>query len=282
MTAPVFTAPEHAEDVTRMRCAFADAARAFQVMPSGPEVWGWRGRTLGRRVGMSWLRVVSALSEKAGGRLWEGTVLADTAVPRSVPRPQLRDLTDWTRGPYAYRAELTEFITTPAVVAGSPVLDRDPKLPDAWWRDLRAASHALATVPTEREAVRQSWIDRNFRSFLGIDPPRISDHTTGHADLHWANLAAPALIIFDWEGWGRMPTGYDQGLLHAYSLPVPAVAARVRPEFADVLDTPAGRVGELVALGQLLQACSRGVHPHLAPLIARRAEHLTGAPVPAP
>ncbi|MFF4173795.1 hypothetical protein [Streptomyces sp. NPDC001744] len=30
-------------------------------------------------------------------------------------------------------------------------------------------------MPTEREAVRQSWIDRNFRSFLGVDPPRIHE-----------------------------------------------------------------------------------------------------------
>lgn len=280
MTAPVFTAPDAAEDVARMRCAFEAAARAFQVTPSGPETWGWQGRTLGRRVGTSWLRVVSTPSEKAGGRLWEGTALADVAVPRSVPRPRLCDLRDWTRGSYAYRAELTELVTTPAVVAGSPVLDRDPGLSASWWRDLRAATRALAAVPTGREAVRQSWIDRNFRAFLGIDPPRISDHTTGHADLHWANLTAPTLIIFDWEGWGRMPIGYDPGLLHAYSLTVPAVAARVRREFADVLDTPAGRTGELVALGQLLQACSRGVHPHLAPLVARWAEHLIGAPVP--
>ncbi|MFF7443274.1 hypothetical protein [Streptomyces sp. NPDC008122] len=282
MSAKVFTAPEAAEDAARMRRALTTAARGLQVTPVGPEVWGWQGRTLGRRAGTSWLRVVSAPSEKAGGRLWEGTALADTAVPRSVPRPRLRNFLDWTDGPCSYRAELTELITTQAVVAGSPVLDRDPGLPDSWWRDLRAATHALAAVPTGREAVRQAWIDRNFRTFLGIDPPQISGHTTGHADLHWANLAAPTLIIFDWEGWGRMPVGYDPGLLHAYSLTVPAVAARVRREFADVLDTPAGRDGELVALGQLLQACARGVHPHLAPLVARRAEHLTGVPVPTP
>ncbi|GGV08109.1 hypothetical protein GCM10010275_55380 [Streptomyces litmocidini] len=282
MTAPVFTAPEAAEDVTRMRGAFAVAAHAFHITPSGPEVWGWQGRTFGRRAGTSWLRVVSTPSEKAGGRLWEGTALADAAVPRTIPRPRLRNLMDWTHGSYAYRAELTEFITTPTVVTGSPVLDHDPNLPDTWWRDLHGASRALAAVPTDREAVRQSWIDRNFRAFLGIDPPWIHEHTTGHADLHWANLTAPTLIILDWEGWGRMPVGYDPGLLHAYSLPVPAVAARVRHEFADVLDTPAGRTGELVALGQLLQACSRGVHPHLAPLIARQAEHLIGAPIPSP
>ncbi|MGW1815406.1 hypothetical protein ACWCQM_17835 [Streptomyces sp. NPDC002125] len=141
MTAPVFTAPEAAEDVTRMRGAFAVAVavRALHLTPSGTEVWGWQGRTLGRRAGTSWLR------------------------------------------------------------AG-----------------------AIA------------------------------------------------------------PVGYDPGLLHAYSLPVSTVAAGVRHEFADVLETPAGRACELVTLGQLLQACSRGVHPHLAPLVICRAEHLIGAPIPTP
>ncbi|MFD4790785.1 hypothetical protein ACFWN1_27810 [Streptomyces sp. NPDC058459] len=177
MTAPVFTAPESAEDATRMRGALAVAARAFHLTPSGPEVWEWQGRTLGRRVGTSRLRVVSALSEKAGGRLGGGTALADASVPWMVPRPGLRDLMDWTHGSYAYRAELTKFITTPTVVAGSPVLDRDPNLPDIWWRDLRGAARALAAVPTGREAVGQSWIDRNFRSFLGVDPPRIYEHS---------------------------------------------------------------------------------------------------------
>ncbi|MFD7137860.1 hypothetical protein [Streptomyces sp. NPDC059894] len=79
---------------------------------------------------------------------------------------------------------------------------------------------------------------------------------------------------------GRLPVGYDLGLLHAYSLAAPATAARIRCEFAHVLDTDAGRTGELVALAQLLQACSRGVHPTLAPLIARRAQELTHSPVP--
>jgi hypothetical protein len=76
--------------------------------------------------------------------------------------------------------------------------------------------------------------------------------------------------------------GYDIGLLHAYTLAVSATAARIRREFAHILDTDSGRTGELVALAQLLQACARGVHPTLAPIIARHAEHLTGTPVPSP
>jgi hypothetical protein len=199
-----------------------------------------------------------------------------------VPRPRLRGVLDWASPDVAYRAELTEYVSIEPVTSGTPVLDQDIALPDSWWAELKSALGTLATVPTDRESVRQNWVDRNFRRFLGLDPVRIRETTTGHADLHWANLTRAPLVLLDWENWGRLPVGYDLGLLHAYSLAAPATAARIRREFGHVLDTDAGRTGELIALGQLLQACSRGVHPHLAPLVARRAEHLTNIPVPTP
>ncbi|MEW2635698.1 hypothetical protein AB0903_29695 [Streptomyces sp. NPDC048389] len=65
----VFTAPAEHDERERMRRAHAAAARQFQVSASGPEVWGWQGRTLGRRAGHCWLRVVAAAVDKAGGRL---------------------------------------------------------------------------------------------------------------------------------------------------------------------------------------------------------------------
>ncbi|MGW4548520.1 hypothetical protein ACWEN4_19420 [Streptomyces violaceorubidus] len=280
MQQAVFVAPAERDEIERMRRAHAAAARQFHVAVSGPEVWGWQGRTLGRRAGDCWLRIVSAEVDKAGGRLWEGTAAADTHVPRSVPRPRLRGVLDWTSPDAAYRAELTEYVSVPSVTRGTPALDQDVDLPDSWWAELKSALGTLATVPTSRESVRQNWVDRNFRRFLGIDPVRIRETTTGHADLHWANLTKAPLVLLDWENWGRLPVGYDLGLLHAYSLAAPATAARIRREFAHVLDTDAGRTGELVALAQLLQACSRGVHPTLAPLIARRAQELTHSPVP--
>ncbi|MEU2232566.1 hypothetical protein [Streptomyces vietnamensis] len=282
MSTKVFTAPGATKDAARMRRALTTAARGLQVTPTGPEVWGWQGRTLGRRAGHCWLRVVSTAKDKAGGRLWEGTATADTHVPWSVPRPRLRGVLDWTAVGVAYRAELTEYVPVPPVTRGTPALDQDIALPDSWWSELKSALGVLATVPTDRESVRQNWIDRNFRRFLGIDPVRIRETATGHADLHWANLTRAPLVLLDWENWGRLPVGYDLGLLHAYSLAAPATAARVRREFAHVLDTDAGRTGELVALAQLLQACSRGVHPTLAPLIAHRAQELTHTPVPTP
>ncbi|MGW1642940.1 hypothetical protein [Streptomyces lavendulae] len=78
--------------------------------------------------------------------------------------------------------------------------------------------------------------------------------------------------------------GFDAGLLHAYSLRVPAVAARVREEFADVLGTPMGRIGELAALCELLQSVARGEYADIAEAVMGRAEVLTGRrpPVPPP
>ncbi|MFD3997477.1 hypothetical protein [Streptomyces sp. NPDC058583] len=277
----VFGAPENAVDRERMRRAHVAAAQLLAVRPEGAEVWGWQGRSLGRRAGDRWLRVVSASKEKRGGRLWEGTALAATHLPPAVPRPRLHDVLDWTAGEHGYRGELTEYISLPTAAIGTPALDRDIVLPDAWWAELRTALETLASVPTDRESVRQRWIDNNFRRYLGVDPVQIREYTTGHADLHWANLTQPMLVILDWESWGRLPVGYDLGLLHAYSLTSPTTAARIRREFTHIFETPAGRTGELVALGQLLQACGRGVHPHLAPLVAQRAELLTGNPVPA-
>ncbi|MFI2074010.1 hypothetical protein [Streptomyces triculaminicus] len=108
------------------------------------------------------------------------------------------------------------------------------------------------------------------------------ERVTGHGDLHWGNLTAAPLCLLDWERWGLVPFGYDAGLLHASSLLVPDVAARIRKEFAAVLDTPAGRIGELAALAEMLQAVARGWYPDLAPRLVARAEALTGVHPPVP
>ncbi|WP_235023949.1 hypothetical protein [Streptomyces sp. WAC05374] len=265
-----------------MRRAHAAAARALKVTATGPDVWGWQGRTLGRKAGRWWLRLVCAPQDKRNLRLWEGTATAHQALPTAVPRPRLHDVLEWAAHGHAYRAELSEYVPLPALQTGGPVLTADLDLPSSWWADLRLALEATSTVVTARQAVRQQWVDKNLTQFLGISALQVSAWTTGHADLHWANLAGPPLVLLDWEGWGRVPVGFDVGLLHAYSLTRPATAARIRREFAHVLDTPAGRTGELVALAQLLQVAGRGGHPDLAPHLVRHAECLTGTPVPVP
>lgn len=70
-------------------------------------------------------------------------------------------------------------------------------------------------------------------------------------------------------------------MLYVNSLRVPTVAGRIRVEFAHVLDTPAGRIGEQIALAEMLQAVGRGWYVELAPLLRQRAEQLTGVRSPA-
>lgn len=55
---PVFGAPAEHNETGRMRRAHEAAALHFQTAASGPEVWGWQGRTRGRRADDCWLRVV--------------------------------------------------------------------------------------------------------------------------------------------------------------------------------------------------------------------------------
>ncbi|MFH8407183.1 phosphotransferase [Streptomyces sp. NPDC018019] len=82
-------------------------------------------------------------------------------------------------------------------------------------------------------------MDRPGRTrFTGAPAPQITEWATAHGDLHFANLTADGPVILDWEGWGIAPYGYDAALLYVYSLLVPATAARIKQEFADVLDSP--------------------------------------------
>ncbi|MGW2081248.1 hypothetical protein ACWCOW_30670 [Streptomyces sp. NPDC001939] len=277
----VFAAPRDRADQVRMRRAHTAAARRLRVTATGPEVWGWQGRTLGRRADRWWLRLLCEPADRLGGRMWEGSAAAEAALPRSVPRPRLHDLFDWSAEGHTYRAELSEYVPMPALQRGGPALTRELDLPASWWTDLRAALATTATVPTSRVAVSQQWVDKNFTRLLGIPPAQITNWTTGHGDLHWANLTEAPLTLLDWEGWGRLPVGYDIGLLHAYSLPGPVTAARIRAEFTHVLDTPDGRTGELIALAQLLQVFHRASHPFTS-YLSQRAEQLTGTPVPTP
>ncbi|MGW1196291.1 hypothetical protein ACWD4B_10625 [Streptomyces sp. NPDC002536] len=226
---------------------------------AGGEVWGYAGRTLSGPVaapeGTAWLRLVSEPKGKGNGKLWEGPEEAERSVPPAVPRPRLLGLGNWSADGWSYRAEHYEIAKTPPVVK-SPVLHRCVDLPDAWWQDLRQALHHLALVRTDRQAVREEYIRRRVPEFTGITPGEIT-WTTAHGDLHWANLTGPVLTLLDWEGWGTAPLGYDAASLYLHSLPVPDAAERIRKEFAHVLGTPAGRIGELTACTEILQAAAR-------------------------
>ncbi|WP_326846580.1 hypothetical protein [Streptomyces kaniharaensis] len=209
----------------------------------------------------------------------EGIVGASTLIPDDVPRPRLHDVIDWREDEHVYQAEMTDYVSHPVISPDRADLAHDPGLPDEWWSSLCRVLSRLGQAEGVRTTIRPEWIERAFPQFLGIPAPEKVERVTGHADLHWGNLTAP-LTLLDWERWGLVPVGYDPGLLHANSLLVPQVAARLRSEFAPVLDTPAGRIGELVALAEMLQAVARGWYPELAPLLADRAADLTGVRPP--
>ncbi|MFJ7275484.1 hypothetical protein [Kitasatospora sp. NPDC098663] len=262
----------------RMEAAHATAAAHLEVTCTGSPVWGFAGSTIGRRAGTHWLRVASTspTSTRKQGR---GIAGADALVPKDVSRPRLHGIFDWTQDGHGYQADLLDHITNP-VVSSRPDLTTDPGLDDFWWHSLRSATESLATAKGVRTTVRDTWIERAFPQFLGVRAPEAVERATGHGDLHWANLTGPTLTIIDWERWGLVPVGFDPGMLHANSLLVPAVAARIRHEFAAVLDSPAGRVGELTAIAEMLQAVARGWYPELAVPLADRARELTGVPPP--
>ncbi|MCX4540382.1 hypothetical protein [Streptomyces sp. NBC_01565] len=267
---------------TLMEAAHERAAEALGLTCSGPPAWGFQGVTLGRQAGDRWLRVCRTARRNAGRKQGEGIVGASLLVPGAVPRPRLYEVHDWTDGDWAFESEVLDYVTHPVVSPERADLDHDSGLPDKWWADLRRALALLAEAEGVKVTVRDGWIERAFPQFLGIPAPARVERVTGHGDLHWGNLTTMPLTLLDWERWGLVPYGYDAGLLHANSLLVPDVADRIRLEFASVLDTPAGRVGELAALAEMLQAVARGWYPDLTPRLLARAESLTGVRPPVP
>ncbi|WP_328966243.1 hypothetical protein [Streptomyces virginiae] len=267
----------------RMQAAHAEALHRLGLHTSGPYAWGWNARTISSLASTDhWLRIEATPDDRAAARELDEGISGAENLPDAVPRPRLHATTTWTKDAWTYTADLLTHIPHPVISPHTPELRADPGLDDRWWTELRGALDALATVPTGRETVRTLWMRRTFPLFLGVDAPDRIERETGHGDLHWANLTGTPLTVMDWERWGSVPAGFDAGLLHAYSQRVPAVAARVRAEFAHVLDTPTGRIGELAALCEMLQSVARGEYTEIAPALMHRAEALTGRRLPVP
>lgn len=203
----MYSPPADDIDTQRMTAAHAHAAEALGVTVHGPQLWGWHGRTLGHRSehpvhGTCWLRLLSAPTEQAGGKLWDGTELAAKAFP-DVRMPALHGLHDWTAAGRAYRAELTRFIDEP-VLSPDPVLRTELELTADWFTTIRSTLTKIATASTDRTAVRQQWIDRAVPQYTGRPAPRIEHWECAHGDFHAANLTNGGTLL-DWEGWGLAP-----------------------------------------------------------------------------
>ncbi|MFD5888690.1 hypothetical protein ACFWHQ_22245 [Streptomyces sp. NPDC060334] len=266
-----------------MEHALAHACDHFGTTATGPVSWGWLGRTIGTRTTDDrWLRVHCGETAKAASAMTEGIEIAEERISPQVSRPHLHGLHRWNSAPYTFDGQLIDYIAQPVISPETPDLTDDPRLPDAWWTDLRSSLDALAAAEPPRITIRQGWADRVFPEFLGIPAPAITERVTGHADLQWANVTEHPFVLLDWERWGAIPVGYDPAMLYVNSLRVPTVAERVRKQFEDILETEAGRLAEQIALAEMLQAVGRGWYTELAPHLRQRATEITGVEPPAP
>lgn len=258
------------------------AARALDAtVDPGTELRGGvGGRTLSGPVSFkdvpAWLRLANA--PRPGGKRWEGPGLADVLLDETIPRPALLGEHSWTeKSPeQAFQAQLWERLEG-QVLSEFPYLTGPVPVSGRWWRELRNGLDRLrrAPAPLGRQVMTQEFINRTPRfipELAGRDLT-VPKWETTHGDLHWANLTSDPLEIIDWEGWGLAPAGYDAAVLHAYALPQPETAKKVRNAFTDVLDTPSGRLAELVIAAEIIQAAERDtVHKRLEPDVR---QHLT-------
>ncbi|GAA2255102.1 hypothetical protein GCM10010430_43620 [Kitasatospora cystarginea] len=262
------------DDDTRhdLTAAHKKAAGFLGLVCTGPQVFGTSGTTVGRRAENVWLRVSRSSRLRAPRPTGQGALGAEQLVPASVPRPRLHDTVDWTEAGWFYQADVFDLVGS--AVSSTPDLRDDPGLDDGWWTGLRNALAGIAEAPSTKITLRQTWVEEVFPKYLGIPAPAEIERITGHGDLQWANLTSEPLKILDWERWGLVPVGYDPAVLWVSSLHVPAVADHILVQFSDVLDTPAGRIGKLVALAEMLQAVDRGFYEDMAPLLAQAARNL--------
>ncbi|QKW20577.1 hypothetical protein HUT16_17210 [Kitasatospora sp. NA04385] len=261
-----------------LTAAHARAAGFLDLRCTGPIAFGTSGTTAGRRADHLWLRVSRSSRTRAPRPTGQGALGAEQLLPDSVLRPRIHRTVDWIDGEHFYKGDLADFAGT--AISTTPDLRHDPGLDDTWWHTLKTALADTATATGTKATPHQAWIDKNIPQYLGIPAPTGIERVTGHGDLQWANLTQEPLALLDWERWGLVPIGYDPAMLWANSLQVPAIADRIRTEFADTFASSAGRVGELIALAEMLQAVDRGYYPGLAPLLADRARELIGATAP--
>lgn len=271
--------PTDADAVFRnfMRHNIARAADHFEVTVTGTPLFGWRLRSIGApaagRDGMRWLRVVSEEAQWARGCGWTGNLDANSI--SDLTKPHVIDVFEWSE--QDWRHQRVEVMT---VVPGGPCSQTDilrsaPDLSKAWLTGLRRSLDSLAATSTERTHADQARVSRRIHGRFGaaVDAT-VTKWVTVHGDLHWSNLMQPRFGVLDWELWGRGPAGTDAATLLCYSLLVPEIAETVHTLFADVLDTPTGRVAQLYVVARLLRRIDGGDYPELAQPLTKHASKL--------
>lgn len=248
-----------------MRDLLSSEVDKFGLTVAGEPVFGWRDRSIGAPTkdaeNQYWLRIVSERPEHTTGDFWTGNTDSNTIV--EINKPQVVGWREWDDGPRRLRAELMTHlpgqVCTPTEELRKPV-----DFPKTWWTELRRGIDRISAVRTDRAAATQQQVTHRLRVFFGdrVDPT-VTSWSTAHGDLHWNNLLYPKLAILDWENWGTAPVGYDAATLYCNSLLAPSTAARVHRVFADLLDTPDGKIAQLYAITRMLHRIDSGDYPDL-------------------
>jgi hypothetical protein len=208
----------------------------------------------------TWVRIEARSVDRVISQGWAG-VEASGALT-GVAKPAWHQAVSWTdpdQGVW-WRADETELITAAPVKLGGTITVT-PQLPATWWTTLRESLTALAGQPTARvaklhsatasQAYIGSLVDKATDEARVAVDSTITEWTTAHADLTWANLTAPACWLLDWEDWGTAPRGLDAATLLVGSLAVPTLAGRIRREFADDLGSRSGQLVTLALCAEL-------------------------------
>lgn len=264
-----------------MRGNLTRAAEHFGVVVGGKPVFGWRLRSIGALVheadGARWLRVVSEEPQWLPGDFWTGNM--DVNVLTGLGKPRVLDMTEWDEGQWRrVRAELMTVLPGRSCSA-TDVLRESVDLSDAWWIELRRTVDVLGATPTDRTSVDQEKVTQRVEAVFGPGDLRVEEWETVHGDLQWSNLVGPEFGLLDWELWGRGPAGTDAATLYCYSLLVPTVARRVHEVFADILESPAGRIAQVYVAARLLTRAEEdypdladSLRQHVQPLLALLGE----------
>jgi hypothetical protein len=216
----------------------------------------------GRTLRGTWLRVECRSRQRVVVQGWGGVEAAAALI--GVAKPDWYRSISW-RDPVHevwWRADETQLVAEPTVAAAGPLV-ADPGLDQQWWGALSGSMSALAAQPTGQFAKLDSatasqehlsvLVNRSARLLGtgGLDS-QVTEWTTAHADLTWANLTAPRCWLLDWEDWGRAPRGFDAATMLLYSLSIPTLADQVRATFASDLATRSARIAILARAADLL------------------------------
>ncbi|MFJ2781853.1 MULTISPECIES: hypothetical protein [unclassified Kitasatospora] len=254
-------------------------ARTLQVRLDTDTVVRKR-RSVGARTSReTWVRVERRPLHKVLGQGWNGTECAETLT--GIAKPYWRQSVSWRDSVDAALWRADETTLLPGTPVSTSVLSADPRLPDAWWKELGTTLDSLGRQRTriatpDTEPITQSLVTETIRTaFPGRADAAVRQWLPAHADLNWANVTGPCFCLFDWEDWGNAPRGLDAASLLAASMAVPALAERVRRERHHDLESRDGKVMKLFVFAKFAEPDAHPEDPRVEPARQEAARLLT-------